>query len=318
MTETGLWYVAIRGQQQGPMPAQMVYQLIHAGHVDRTAYVYGMGMSDWVPILSVGQFAGALQPVDMPPPPPPPATPAPSADEIDYEILGDESRFVEITLDPGEACVADAGTLFYMEAGIELATVLPDGAPLGEPSPFMAKLLRGLRPVGDPLFLSVFANSASERRRVAFASFTAGSIVPLDLRELGGTLVVQRDAFLCAAKGIVVELVEQKQPGPGQFSPDGFILHKIQGEGLAFLHAGGAVVPRDLQDGETVRVEAGCLIALEPRVVHEIDVAPGVRSTLAGGDSLLLATVAGPGRVWLQSLPPSRVAGKTLSAGGVA
>ncbi len=318
MSDATVWYIGINGQQQGPLGTQQIIDMIRSGQVTQTAYVYGSKAQTWTPITSVAAFASVLNAGDAPPPPPPPpAGAAPTvADQIEYELFGEEMQFVEIILDPGEAAVAEAGSFFYMDPGIEMQTVFGDGSAQHQESGFMGKLLSaGKRLVtGESLFMTVFGNNDSARRKVAFAAPYPGKIIPVDLREHNGTLLCQKDAFLCAAKGISVGMAFQKKLGAGLFGGEGFILQKLEGQGLAFVHAGGTIVSRTLEHGETLRLDTGCLVALEQQVSYDIKWIGGVKSALFGGEGLFFATLSGPGRVWLQSLPFSRLAGRVLSA----
>ncbi|HLU65047.1 MAG TPA: TIGR00266 family protein [Kofleriaceae bacterium] len=236
------------------------------------------------------------------------------ADQIDFEIFGAEMQFVEITLDPGEACIAEAGSFFFMDPGIEMQTIFGDGS--AAQGGFLGKLVQAGKRVltGESLFMTIFGNGDRERRKVSFAAPYPGKIIPVDLREHGGTLLCQKDSFLCAAKGISVGIALNKKIGAGFFGGEGFILQKLEGQGLAFIHAGGTVVARDLAPGETLRLDTGCLVALDPRVTYDIQWIGGIKSALFGGEGLFFATLTGPGRVWLQSLPLSRLAGRILSA----
>lgn len=317
MSDASFWYIGINGQQQGPLGTQQVFDMVRAGHVPPTAYVHGPGLQAWTPITSVPAFAPAFHAGHMAPPPPPPAGAAPTvADQIDYEIFGEEMQFVEITLDPGEACVAEAGSFFYMDPGVDMQTIFGDGSAQSQQSGFMGKLMSAGKRLltGESLFMTVFGNADQQRRKVSFAAPYPGKIVPVDLREYGGTLLCQKDAFLCAAKGIAVGIAFHKKLGAGLFGGEGFLLQKLEGQGLAFVHAGGTIVARDLAQGETLRVDTGCLVAFEPRVNYDIKWIGGVKSALFGGEGLFFATLTGPGRVWLQSLPFSRLAGRMLSA----
>jgi uncharacterized protein (TIGR00266 family) len=258
-------------------------------------------------------FQGAMPP----PPPPPPAQPAPAvADQIDFVVFGSEMQYIEIVLDPGEAAIAEAGSFFYMDPGIKMETIFGDGSQAAQNQGFMGKLLGGAKRVltGESLFMTVFGNGAQERQKVAFAAPYPGKIIPIDLRQHAGTLLCQKDAFLCAAKGIAVGIAWNKKLGAGLFGGEGFILQKLEGQGLAFVHAGGTVVAKDLAAGETLRLDTGCLVAFEPRVTYDIQWVGGLKSALFGGEGLFFATLTGPGRVWLQSLPFSRLAGRMLAA----
>jgi uncharacterized protein (TIGR00266 family) len=235
--------------------------------------------------------------------------------EIDYEIVGDEMQFVAITLDPGEACIAEAGAFMYMDPGIEMETIFGDGSAQGEAGGLMGKLMSAGKRVltGESLFMTVFGNRGGKRQDVAFAAPYPGKIVAVDLRQHGGRLMCQKDAFLCAAKGISIGIAFQRRIGVGLFGGEGFILQKLEGDGLAFCHAGGTVVPRRLEAGESLRVDTGCLVAFESSVDYDIQTVTGIKSAIFGGEGLFFARLTGPGTIWLQSLPFSRLAGKVIS-----
>lgn len=233
---------------------------------------------------------------------------------IDYEIFGDDMQYVEIELDPGEAAVAEAGGMMYMADGIEMETVFGDGSG-GKPGLLGALVGAGKRLLtGESLFMTVFINSARDKRRVAFAAPYPGKIVPLKLDELGGTVVCQKDSFLCAAKGVSVGIAFQKRLGVGLFGGEGFIMQKLEGDGLAFVHAGGTLAERTLKPGEMIRVDTGCIVALQRSVDFDIEYVGKIKSALFGGEGLFFATLRGPGRVWLQSLPLSRLANRIYAA----
>ncbi len=316
MNDGALWYIGINGQQQGPLGTQQVIDLIRSGQLNQTAYVYGQNQPQWTPIAQVPVFQAMFHHAP-PPPPPPPQGPAPVvADQIDFEVIGEEMQFVEIVLDPGEAAIAEAGAFFYMDPGIKMETIFGDGSHQAQQQGFFGKLAAGAKRVltGESLFMTVFGNGARERQKVAFAAPYPGKIIPIDLRQHGGTLLCQKDAFLCAAKGIAVGIAWNKKVGAGLFGGEGFILQKLEGQGLAFIHAGGTIVARELKAGETLRLDTGCLVALEPQVTYDIQWVGGFKSALFGGEGLFFATLTGPGRVWLQSLPFSRLAGRMLAA----
>ena len=235
-------------------------------------------------------------------------------DVIDYKIYGSEMQYVELELDPGEAAVGEAGSLFFMEQGIDLDAVLGDGS--DQQSGFMGKLMgAGKRLLtGASLFTTVYTNKEGVKRKVAFAAPYPGKIIPVNLRELGGTLICQKEAFLCAAKGVSIGLAFQKRLGAGFFGGEGFIMEKLEGDGLAFLHSGGTIAKRQLAPGEVLRVDAGCLVAFEPTVDFDIQFVGGIKTALFGGEGLFFATLRGPGTVWLQSLPFSRLASRIFAA----
>jgi uncharacterized protein (TIGR00266 family) len=235
-------------------------------------------------------------------------------DVVDYEIKGSEMQFVEVELDPGEAAIGEAGSMMCMDAGISMDTVFGDGsAPAGG---FFGKLLgAGKRLItGESLFTTVYTNQATLKQRVAFAAPYPGKILPMALRELGGTLICQKDAFLCAARGVSLGIHFQQKLSVGFFGGEGFIMQRLEGDGMAFVHAGGTVVRRDLAPGQTLLVDTGCLVALTPNVNFEIQYVGKVKTALFGGEGLFFAKVSGPGTVWLQSLPFSRLASRVFAA----
>ena len=235
-------------------------------------------------------------------------------DVVDYEIKGAEMQFVEIELDPGEAAVGEAGSLFFMDAGIGMDTVFGDGS--AAQSGVFGKLLgAGKRLItGESLFTTVYTNNHSAKQRVAFGAPYPGKILPMDLRQLGGMLICQRDAFLCAARGVSLGVALQKKLSTGFFGGEGFIMQKLEGDGLAFVHAGGTVVRRELHTGQTLMVDTGCVVAYTPSVDFEIQYVGKVKTALFGGEGLFLAKLSGPGTIWLQSLPFSRLASRVFAA----
>ncbi len=234
--------------------------------------------------------------------------------EIDYRIHGDDMQFVEIELDPQEAVVAEAGGMMFMDDGIAMETIFGDGAP--RPSGIMGALLgAGKRLLtGESLFMTVFQNQRGGKRRVAFSAPYPGKIVAVNLRELGGELIAQKDSFLCAAKGVSIGIAFQKKLGAGLFGGEGFIMQRLTGDGWAFIHAGGTLYERTLAPGEVLRVDTGCLVAFQPGVDYDIQLVGGIKTALFGGEGLFFATLRGPGKVWLQSLPLSRLAGRIVAA----
>jgi uncharacterized protein (TIGR00266 family) len=235
-------------------------------------------------------------------------------DVVDYEIKGAEMQFVEIELDPGEAAVGEAGSMMFMDAGIGMDTVFGDGS--AAQGGLLGKLLgAGKRLVtGESLFTTVYTNGAKQKQRVAFAAPYPGKILPMDLRQLGGMLICQKDAFLCAARGVSLGIFFQRKLSVGFFGGEGFIMQKLEGEGLAFVHAGGTVLKRELQPGQTLFVDTGCLVAMTPHVNFEIQYVGKIKTALFGGEGLFFAKVTGPGTVWLQSLPFSRLASRVFAA----
>jgi uncharacterized protein (TIGR00266 family) len=235
-------------------------------------------------------------------------------DVIDYDIRGAEMQFVEVELDPGEAAIGEAGSLMFMDAGISMDTVFGDGAQ--QSGGFFGKLMSaGKRLVtGESLFTTVYTNNGAGKQRVAFAAPYPGKILPMDLRQLGGTLICQKDSFLCAARGVSLGIAFQQKLSVGFFGGEGFIMQKLDGEGLAFVHAGGTVVKRELAAGQTLMVDTGCVVAYTPSVNFEIQYVGKIKTALFGGEGLFLAKMTGPGTVWLQSLPFSRLASRIFAA----
>lgn len=234
--------------------------------------------------------------------------------EIDYKVFGDDMQYVEVELDPQEAAVAEAGGMMYMEPGIQMQTIFGDGSQ--QNSGFLGSLLgAGKRLLtGESLFMTVFQNQGQGKQKVAFGAPYPGKIIPVHLAELGGELMAQKDAFLCAAKGVSVGIGFNKKIGAGLFGGEGFIMQRLTGDGWAFLHAGGTILQRDLGPGEMLRVDTGCVVAFQPHVDFDIKFVGGVKSALFGGEGLFFATLRGPGRIWLQSLPFSRLADRIFAA----
>jgi uncharacterized protein (TIGR00266 family) len=224
-------------------------------------------------------------------------------------------QFVQITLDPGEACIAEAGSFMYMDPGIQVETIFGDGSGQSVGG-FMGSLLQAGKRVltGESLFVTVFGNSGDRRQHVAFAAPYPGSIVALDLRRHGGSVLCQKDAFLCAAKGVGVGIAFHRKIAAGFFGGEGFILQRLDGDGLAFVHAGGTVVERQLAAGETLRLDTGCLVAFETTVQYDVQMVSGIKTALFGGEGLFYATLTGPGKMWMQSLPFSRLASRVWAA----
>jgi len=234
--------------------------------------------------------------------------------EVDYKIVGEDIQFVEIELDPGEAAIAEAGGMFYMDDGISMETIFGDGSQ--QRTSFVDALIgAGKRLlVGESLFMTVFMNTGQGKKHVSFAAPYPGRIVPIKLSEIGGELIAQKDAFLAAAKGVSLGIAFQKRLGVGFFGGEGFIMERLQGDGWAFVHAGGMLVERNLAPGELIRVDTGCLVALQPSVSYDIEYVGRIKSAIFGGEGVFFATLRGPGHVWLQSLPLSRMARRIVAA----
>ncbi len=238
-----------------------------------------------------------------------------SMDVVDYEIRGSEMQFVEVELDPGEAAIGEAGAMMFMEMGIEMDTVFGDGSKQQTGGLFGKLLGAGKRLVtGESLFTTIYSNQGQGKKRVAFAAPYPGKILPMDLKQLGGTLICQKDAFLCAARGVSLGIAFQKKLGTGFFGGEGFIMQRLDGDGMAFVHAGGTVVRRDLQAGESLLVDTGCVVAYTQGVDFDIQYVGKVKTALFGGEGVFLAKLTGPGQLWVQSLPFSRLASRIFAA----
>lgn len=235
-------------------------------------------------------------------------------DVVDYEIFGDDMQYIEVELDPQEAAIGEAGSMMFMQDGVEMDTVFGDGS--NQQTGLFGKLLgAGKRLVtGESLFTTVFTNKGQGKKRVAFAAPYPGKIIPISLPDVGGTLICQKDAFLCAAKGVQLGIAFQRKLGAGFFGGEGFVMQKLDGDGMAFIHAGGALKTLTLAPGETLRLDTGCLVAMQPSVDFDIQYVGKLKSALFSGEGLFFATVRGPGKVWIQSLPLSRMANRIVAA----
>jgi uncharacterized protein (TIGR00266 family) len=238
------------------------------------------------------------------------------SDVIDYEIFGSEMQFCEVTLDPTEMVIAEAGAMMYMSAGIKMEAMFGD--PGQQSQGFFNKVLSAGKRVltGESIFMTTFTNISTKREVVAFASPYPGKIVPFHLDELGGEMICQKDAFLCGARGVQISVAFQKKFGVALFGGEGFVMQRLVGDGIALVHAGGTLVEKMLAPGETIKLDTGCLVALQPSVNYDIAFVGGFKNTIFGGEGLFLATLTGPGKVWLQSLPFSRLAGRVLANAG--
>ena len=232
--------------------------------------------------------------------------------EIDYRILGEEMQCVEIELDPQETAIAESGSFMMMDDGIQMQTIFGDGS--GQQKGLFGKLLSAGKRVltGESLFMTAFTNVDTGKRRVSFASPYPGKIIALDLLRLGGKMICQKDAFLCAAHGVQVGIEFQRRLGTGLFGGEGFIMQKLEGDGLAFVHAGGHIVEKELRQGELLKIDTGCIVAFTPSCDYDIQFVGGIKNTFFGGEGLFFATLQGPGWVWIQSLPISRLASRVL------
>lgn len=238
------------------------------------------------------------------------------AHEVDYKIFGDDIQFVEIGLDYGETIVAEPGAMMYMDSNIEMDTVFGDASDNNKGKGFKGILATAGKRIitGENLFSSTFTNRGNEKKSIAFAAPYPGKIIPVNLMDYGGQIICQRDAYLCSAKGISISIAFQKKIGVGFFGGEGFIMQKLLGDGLAFLHAGGTIIKKELVHGEMLKLDTGCLVALTSQVDYDVQFAGNVKSAIFGGEGLFLATLRGPGTVWLQSLPFSRMADRIFAA----
>lgn len=317
------WYIAHNGQSVGPLTQdELVSKLPQYG--GSQALIYGPGVPEWKPAASVTEIAQRLSP-DQPVPSAPPApgvfsgptTPPPAGricHEIDYEIHGEEMQYAEITLDPHETVIGEAGVMMYMSNGIKMETVFGD--PSEQNQGVMGKLMSaGKRAItGESLFVTTFTAMSAGREHVGFAAPFPGKLLAMHMDELGGELICQKDSFVCAAMGTRIGIAFQKKIGAGLFGGEGFIMQRITGDGIAIIHAGGNMLQRDLAPGETLKIDTGCLVALQPSVNYDIQFVGGFKNTLFGGEGLFFATLTGPGRVWLQSMPFSRLVGRIAAS----
>jgi len=302
------WYLSYDGNQIGPFDTA---QAIAKAKENPNGFAWREGYAEWLPIIQISELGSAKGTAPLPPP-----LSAGVADEIDFKILGAEMQFVEIELDPGESAVAEAGSMMYKDAYVEMNTVFGDASGANSEGGFMGKLMgAGKRLLtGESLFMTVFTNSGNKKAHVAFGAPYPGNLIPVHLTNVDGRLICQKDSFLCAAKGVSIGIHFQRKILTGLFGGEGFIMQKLEGSGQVFMHAGGTVVDRTLKSGEVLQVDTGCIVALEHTVDYDIQQAGNIKSALFGGEGLFFATLRGPGRIWLQSLPFSRLAGRMLQA----
>jgi uncharacterized protein (TIGR00266 family) len=306
------WFYAQSGDAVGPLSREDLLARLPTLQGDDTL-VYGPGMSSWT---AAGHIPGLRSRADDVTAVRPPAPAARRSDEIDYQITGDDMQFVEVEVDPGETVIAEAGAMMYMTPGIRMEAKFGD--PSVEDQGLFGKVLTAGKRVltGESLFMTTFTGEGPGKQQVAFAAPYPGKIIPMDLAQLGGELLCQKDSFLCAARGVSIGIAFTKRIGAGLFGGEGFILQKLTGDGLAFVHAGGTLHQRRLQSGETLRVDTGCIVAFQPSIQYEIKFVGGIKNTLFGGEGLFFATLTGPGDVWLQSLPFARLADRIHATGG--
>jgi uncharacterized protein (TIGR00266 family) len=234
------------------------------------------------------------------------------AHEIDYRIHGEEMQCVEIELDPAETAIAESGSFMMMDDGIQMETIFGDGT--AQDKGFLGKLMSAGKRVltGESLFMTAFTNTGQGKKKVSFASPYPGKIIAMNLSEMGGKMICQKDSFLCAAKGVSVGIEFQRRLGTGLFGGEGFIMQKLEGDGFAFVHAGGYIVEKTLRHGEVLKIDTGCIVAFTPSCNYDIQFIGGIKNSIFGGEGLFFATLRGPGKVWIQSLPISRLASRVL------
>ena len=312
------WFYVENGQQAGPVSLDDLVNIVN--RKGPTTPIFGPGMTAWTPARQIAVVASRLSSGPAMPPPINYAAAGgaarPAVDVIDYKIFGEEMQYVEVTLDPGETVLAEAGVMMYMTTGIKMETVFGD--PSAQNQSVWGKITSaGKRMItGESLFVTTFTAVGGGRETVAFASPYPGKIIPLHLDQHGGEVICQKDSFVCAAKGIQIGIAFQKKIGVGLFGGEGFIMQRLTGDGIALVHAGGTIMSRTLAAGETIKLDTGCLVALERSVTYDIQFIGGFKNAVFGGEGLFIATVTGPGKVWLQSLPFSRLAGRVLANAG--
>ena len=312
MSSDASWYYADGQQSVGPMTLQQLKAALPKVGGKETM-VFGPGLVQWTEAKHVDEIMQSVVPPGAPPPPPK----GRRSDEIDYEIFGEEMQYVVVELDPGEMVIAEAGAMMFMTPEIKMETQFGDPSAEQQGGLFGKLMTAGKRVLtGESLFVTTFSQTGSGKGQVAFASPYPGKILAIHLDQLGGELICQKDSFVCAARGTKIGIAFQKKLGVGFFGGEGFIMQRLTGDGVAMIHAGGTLMRRTLKSGEQLKLDTGCLVALQPTVTYDIQFIGGFKNTLFGGEGLFFATVTGPGEVWLQSLPFSRLAGRVLAAGG--
>lgn len=326
------YYLALNGQQAGPYPAAEIIAMLRDGRANAQTLCFTKGMNAWTPLGQVAEFqsampAGATSAIAAAPPLPgaPPiddyTTPssAPMSSGrvetrhgMSYEIVGHEMQFVEVMLNTGNTVIAEAGCMMFMSQGIQMDTQL--GTQTG--GGLLDKVFEAGKRVltGATLFLTTYSNMSGRRETVAFSAPYPGKIVPIDFPTLGGQIICEKHSFLCASRGTVINIEFTRRIGAGFFGGEGFILQRLQGSGMAFIHACGTVVERTLMPGESIRVDTGCLVAFQPSVSYDIQFVGNIKTALFGGEGLFFVNLTGPGKVWLQSLPFSRLADRIIAA----
>ncbi|MNV14381.1 hypothetical protein D3C71_1050660 [compost metagenome] len=306
------WYFHVPGKADrvGPLDEDAARQYAQS---NRQALAWREGMQGWLAVAQVPEFGGQAAP---PPMPPPVGGSRNRADDIDFKIFGQEMQFVEIELDPGESAIAEAGALMFKDSSVQMDTVFGDGSHTGQGGGFMDKLMSAGKRVitGESLFATVYTHTGGGKAKVAFAAPYPGTVLAMKLDEHGGKLICQKDSFLAGARGVQIGVHFQRKVMTGLFGGEGFIMQKLEGDGWVFVHAGGCVVERELAAGERIDVDTGCVVAYHAGVDMDVRRVAGLKSMFFGGEGVFLATLTGPGKVWLQSLPFSRLAGRMFAA----
>jgi uncharacterized protein (TIGR00266 family) len=304
------WYLSYDGKQQGPFDLAQARAYAKS---NPNGHCWKEGFTGWLPISQVAELSQADSQIMAPPVPP---TSRSRADEIDFKIIGTEMQFVEIELDPGESVVAEAGAMMYKEPSVKMEAVFGDGSHGDNQGGFMGKLMgAGKRLLtGESLFMTLFTHTGQGKARAAFGAPYPGNIIPVKLTDVNGRLICQKDCFLCAARGVSIGIAFQRKILTGLFGGEGFIMQKLEGDGQVFLHAGGTIVEKQLAAGEVIHIDTGCVVAYESTIDFNIEQAGNIKTALFGGEGLFFAVLRGPGKIWLQSLPFSRLAGRMLQA----
>lgn len=305
------WYFVVNNQQHGPYNEDKAQQVAEK-YPD--SLCWREGFPDWIPVIRVDELLNADD--VSPPPVPAPRTAPQESDEVDYVIYGEEMQFVEVELDPQESVISEAGAMMYKDQDVSMETVFGDGSAQSNAGGFGSKLLgAGKRLItGESLFTTRFTHQGMGKAKVAFGAPYPGTIIPLSLDQFNGKIICQKDSFLAGARGVSIGIHFQKKIMTGLFGGEGFIMQKLEGDGLVFIQAGGALKDFELKAGEILHVDTGCLVALTESVNYDVEQVGGLKSMMFGGEGVFFARLQGPGRVWLQSLPFSRLAGRMLSA----
>lgn len=308
------WYLSYDGQQSGPMNLE---QARNKASANPDGHAWREGFTGWLPIVEVAELRRPSPAAPLPERAPSAAPRSTRADEVDFVVRGHEMQFVEIELNPGESAVAEAGAMVYKDPAIELETIFGDGSRSAPDTGVVDKLLSAGKRLltGESLFVTAFTHAGHHgKARVAFAAPYPGNVVPVSLARIGGRLICQKDSFLCAARGVSIGVHFRRKILTGLFGGEGFVMQKLDGDGMAFVHVGGALVERQLAADEILHVDTGCLVAMQASVGLDVETVGGIKSALFGGEGLFLAALRGPGHVWLQSLPFSRLAGRMLAS----